>query len=76
MTAQDPAHPEYGDIQLVFTENPVQLRQWIVTDGSGERTTVVLGEMTTGAQMSAQLFSIVNEARQVALGRRVPLDGA
>ena len=64
VTAQDPAHPEYGDIQLVFTENPVQLRQWVVTDGSGEKTTVILGEMTTGARVPAQLFSIVQEARK------------
>ena len=63
VTAQDPEHPEYGDIQLVFTENPVQLRQWIVTNGAGEKTTVILGEMTTGVGVPARLFSIVQEAR-------------
>ncbi|WGW04981.1 LolA family protein [Tropicibacter oceani] len=43
VTAQDPKRPEYGSIQLKFTANPVELRQWIITDGDGNQTTVVLG---------------------------------
>ncbi|GGG71218.1 outer-membrane lipoprotein carrier protein [Salipiger pallidus] len=43
VTAQDPRHPEYGSIQMKFTGNPVELRQWIIRDGGGETTTVVLG---------------------------------
>jgi outer membrane lipoprotein-sorting protein len=33
--AQDPEHPEYGTIELVFTANPVELRQWVITDDLG-----------------------------------------
>ena len=43
VTAQDPARAEYGSIQMKFTGNPVQLRQWVVTDSNGGKTTVVLG---------------------------------
>ncbi|MCR8547949.1 outer membrane lipoprotein carrier protein LolA [Salipiger sp. P9] len=43
VTAQDPKRPEYGSIQLKFTGNPVELRQWVIDDGNGNRTTVVLG---------------------------------
>ncbi|MFW2589279.1 LolA family protein [Sagittula sp. SSi028] len=43
VTAQDPQRPEYGSIQMKFTGNPVELRQWIITDGDGTKTTVVLG---------------------------------
>ncbi|MGH1416021.1 MAG: LolA family protein [Pelagimonas sp.] len=43
VTAQDPKHPEYGSIQLKFTGNPAQLRQWVINDGNGSTTTVVLG---------------------------------
>ncbi|MEP2782670.1 MAG: outer membrane lipoprotein carrier protein LolA [Pseudoruegeria sp.] len=60
--AQDPEHPEYGNIQLVFTDNPVELRQWIITDGSGYQTTVVLGNLETGINLSARLFNITAEA--------------
>jgi outer membrane lipoprotein-sorting protein len=58
VTAQDPAHPEYGSIELKFTANPVELRQWIVTDSGGNRTTVALGPLKTGGSLPARLFSI------------------
>lgn len=63
VTAQDPEHPDYGTIQLVFTADPVELRQWIVTDGSGERTTVILGDLRKGVSLGASLFSIQQEIR-------------
>ena len=64
ITAQDSEHPEYGNIRLVFTDDPVELRQWVVTNGAGEETTVILGEMKTGGSMSPSLFSIVQEAER------------
>ncbi|WP_299840746.1 outer membrane lipoprotein carrier protein LolA [uncultured Paracoccus sp.] len=61
VTAQDPAHPEYGNIQMVFTAGPTELRQWVVTDNAGEKTTVILGEMAKGARFPASTFSINDE---------------
>ncbi|MEQ3709627.1 MAG: outer membrane lipoprotein carrier protein LolA [Tateyamaria sp.] len=57
VTAQDPKNPEYGSIQMKFTGNPVQLRQWVVNDNGGGKTTVVLGELKTGGALSNRLFS-------------------
>jgi outer membrane lipoprotein-sorting protein len=62
--AQDPEHPEYGRIELNFTDNPVELRQWIVVDGSGARTTVILRDMKTGGDLSASLFNISLETQR------------
>ena len=59
--AQDPAHPEYGSIDLVFTEGPVQLRQWVVRDGQGAETTVILGQLDADVTPGASNFSIVTE---------------
>ena len=56
VTAQDPANPQYGNIQMKFTDNPVQLRQWIINDGNGSSTTVVLGDMQVGGNLSNSLF--------------------
>lgn len=56
--AQDPEHPEYGNIELKFTENPVELRQWIINDGNGSRTTVVLGDLQKGGNLSNSLFDV------------------
>jgi outer membrane lipoprotein-sorting protein len=56
VTAQDPERPEYGYIQLYFTDNPVELRQWVTHDGDGVETTVILGEMSRPANLSNSLF--------------------
>lgn len=56
VTAQDPENPEYGNIQMKFTGNPVQLRQWVINDDGGGQTTVVLGEVKTGGSLSNRLF--------------------
>jgi outer membrane lipoprotein-sorting protein len=63
VTAQDPKYPEYGHIQMVFTEKPTELRQWIVTDGSGQDTTVILGAFTTGISLSPRIFDISEEMK-------------
>lgn len=55
--AQDPAHPEYGAIDLVFSADPVALRQWVITDDIGNQTTVTLNDLVTGKSYGASLFS-------------------
>lgn len=62
--AQDPAHPEYGSIEMVFSAKPVELRQWVITDDSGGQTTVILGEMAKGKGYPASLFSITAESNR------------
>lgn len=62
--AQDPKNPEYGSIRLIFTDNPIQLRQWVITDNGGGQTTVILGEMETGMTLSAFLFDITYETER------------
>ena len=58
VTAQDPAHPEYGNIQMKFTGNPVELRQWVINDGNGSLTTVVLGDLQKGGNLPNSLFDV------------------
>ena len=62
LRAQDPEHPEYGSIEMVFTADPVELRQWVITDDLGAQTTVILGEMKKGGTLGARLFDITAEA--------------
>lgn len=64
VTVQDPANPQYGNIQLVFTANPVALRQWIITDDLGNQTTMVLNELTTGTAIGDIMFNISAEMRK------------
>ncbi|MGH1464647.1 MAG: LolA family protein [Cognatishimia sp.] len=58
ITAQDPKRPEYGSIDLVFTGAPVELRQWVINDGHGGATTVILGEMNQNVNLANRLFNI------------------
>ncbi|KUP95043.1 LolA family protein [Tritonibacter horizontis] len=61
--AQDPKNPDYGSIELMFTDEPVQLRKWVIHGSAGEETTVILGEMETGMSFSSSLFSISRQKR-------------
>jgi outer membrane lipoprotein-sorting protein len=61
IVAQDPERPEIGTLTMVFTDDPVELRQWVVTDQTGAETTVVLGALNESANPSQLLFSIPQE---------------
>jgi outer membrane lipoprotein-sorting protein len=61
VVAQDPDRPETGSLTLVFTSEPVELRQWIVTDNTGAETTVILGSLERDVTLPSRLFSIRQE---------------
>lgn len=58
VVAQDPKHPDYGTIELIFSENPVALTQWIITDDIGNKTSVALDSLKVGGTYPGSLFSI------------------
>lgn len=58
VTAQDPENPQYGNIQMKFTGPNPELRQWIINDGNGGQTTVILGELKTGGTLANKLFDV------------------
>lgn len=54
------AHPTDGSLMLVFTTNPLTLRQWTVTDATGQRTTVTLSNIELGGKFDQQLFEFID----------------
>jgi outer membrane lipoprotein-sorting protein len=54
------AHPTEGSLTLVFTDNPLTLRQWTVTDAQAQRTTVTLTNIELGGTFDQKLFEYVN----------------
>ncbi|MEM8850413.1 MAG: outer membrane lipoprotein carrier protein LolA [Pseudomonadota bacterium] len=68
ITLRDPDRPQAGSIQLIFTPSPTTLRQWVITDEGGAQTTVILGDMRTGVNLSPSTFSIQLEAQRRGLG--------
>lgn len=56
--AVDPANPRNGTITMVFTANPTELRQWVVVDRSGKKTTVILNDLQIRRSVPDDLFNI------------------
>ncbi|MEO1452646.1 MAG: outer membrane lipoprotein carrier protein LolA [Pseudomonadota bacterium] len=61
LVAQDPETPENGQIEIVFTNEPIALAEWTIIDGGGARTRVILDQLETGLRLPARLFNIVQE---------------
>lgn len=61
VVAQDPEHPEYGTIELVFSSDPVALKQWVITDDMGNKTDVILDRIVLGGDLPSSLFNITVE---------------
>ncbi len=50
------AQPDAGSLTMVFTENPLALRQWTVVDQQGKVTTVSLSDLQFGMALDPKLF--------------------
>ena len=48
--------PEQGSITLIFSDQPLALRQWIITDQQGIRTTVTLSNLESVLKIDPKLF--------------------
>ena len=58
VTAIDPDEPDNGSITMVFADNPLELRQWIIVDPQGLVTTVALSETRANIKLDSKLFVI------------------
>ena len=58
VTAQDPDNPGLGEITMVFSSNPLELRQWVVTDAQGRTTSVALRDTRTNVPIANEKFVI------------------
>lgn len=56
ITAVNPRDPDQGSLTMVFSDNPLELRQWVVTDGQGQQTTVILNGMRRGVSADSSKF--------------------
>lgn len=58
VTAHDPDRAEQGEITMIFSNNPLELRQWVVTDAQGLVTTVALRDLRTNVAIGPEKFVI------------------
>lgn len=47
---------EGGDLRMLFTESPLELLKWRVTDGAGNVTEVTLNHVQSGLKLDPKLF--------------------
>lgn len=57
VTVVETAEPDAGSLTMVFTENPLALRQWTVVDQQGKVTRVSLSDEQTGMPLDPKLFT-------------------
>lgn len=56
ITFSQTKNSEAGDLRMLFTESPLQLEKWRVTDGAGSVTEVSLSNVQTGVKLAPTLF--------------------
>ena len=63
ITLRDQKRPDDGTLTLVFSDRPLQLRQWHVVDGQGQMTSVTLDKIETGMPLKIDLFVPPDQTR-------------
>jgi outer membrane lipoprotein-sorting protein len=58
ITVVDPRTPKEGRMVMSFADDPIRLRQWVITTRAGQSTRVALNELTTGVALDRSLFNI------------------
>ena len=56
VTVVETAEPDAGSLTMVFSENPMALRNWTVVDQRGRVTNVTLTDMQYGMPLDPKLF--------------------
>ena len=57
LTIVDTDNPDEGNIVLIFSDKPLQLRQWLVTDAQGQVTSISLGKVEKNVKLRPELFT-------------------
>jgi outer membrane lipoprotein-sorting protein len=69
VTLVESEEPQAGSVTLTFTDQPLALRQWTVTDAQGHHTTVALSNVRIGGKIDPDLF-VFNEPHRKEPGGR------
>lgn len=70
ITASDRKREAQGEITLVFSENPMVLREWTVTDAQRGRTRIVINTLTEVGSLERSLFVLPKDPRPRGVGSR------
>ena len=57
----NPKNEKSGQLELIFTDNPISLSEWIVTNYSNERIKILLEELRVNDEIEKSKFNIGKE---------------
>ena len=60
LTVDRAASPGDGNLTLVFQDQPLALRAWIVTDAQRQQTRVTLTDVHPGGHFASSLFEFID----------------
>ena len=64
ITLVDTDNPDEGSIMLVFADEPLKLRQWLVTDAQNNVTSISIGNIQRNLKLKPELFTFFDEDYQ------------
>jgi outer membrane lipoprotein-sorting protein len=69
ITARDRGHPGQGSIDMRFTNDPIRLAGWTVTDSRGQSVQVRLAALSPATPRSWRFFELGDPAREAGAAR-------
>jgi len=67
VTAKDGSGQMDGTITMIFDPNTLALREWVVHDGFGQQTKILLSDLRYNVRLNPRLFVLRDDKRR---GRR------
>ncbi|MEH6545343.1 MAG: outer membrane lipoprotein carrier protein LolA [Sneathiella sp.] len=64
ITLVDTDNPDEGSIMLVFADEPLKLRQWLVTDAQNNVTSISIGNIQRNLKLRPELFTFFDSDYQ------------
>jgi outer membrane lipoprotein-sorting protein len=56
--------PEAGSVELIFADDPLELRQWKITDAAGKQARIGLFDVRIGGELANELFATPRTRRR------------
>ena len=63
-------HPDAGSASLTFADDPLQLKQWTITDSQGTQVEIALQDAVFGGALANDLFATPRTKKQINGGRK------
>ena len=58
LSLHDKERPKLGEIELLFANNPIEFKEWVITSFSGEKTRLLFEDIQVNQPVPESLFNI------------------